>query len=170
MASPLRRRAKTTMTSKIRRNKKIKEIILETHEEISRLQKSIPLLKEEQLSTLIKQYLTHWEMIYSNLYDEEKEAYRPVYTQRQVEDVDFLFYISFKLKTIQDNIGNPSLYPPLEIAKNKSITLFLDFLIPEYADILAFGWDEYFKKYVKPKDDEAVYRFLKQNNTWKPIR
>ena len=74
MASPLRRRAKTTMTSKIRRNKKIKEIILETHEEISRLQKSIHLLKEEQLSTLIKQYLTHWEMIYSNLYDEEKEA------------------------------------------------------------------------------------------------
>ena len=65
MASPLRRRAKTTMTSKIRRNKKIKEIILETHEEISRLQKSIPLLKEEQLSTLIKQYLTHWEMISS---------------------------------------------------------------------------------------------------------
>ena len=138
-----------------RRKIRVRKLILTVHGELSRFSNSVCYLKFEKTSEIVKINVLAWEKLFNKLYDEEKGKYRIDVFGRKLDDADLLFYIAYKIKILQDNIKDLSQYPPLEIAKDKSIKLFLDFGLFEYADLLCFGWEEYYKKYVLRKEDES---------------
>jgi len=132
------------------RHSRIVSIILQTHKSIEDLEKSLPKLSPEGLNDLAKNNYLAWEAVYQSLYDEEGQYYkRPIYSERQVGDIDLLFYLAYKISKILPYLADNDLYPPLENAKTKSLKLFYDFDIKEYGDCIIWSWDKYYRTYIK---------------------